>query len=200
MARVEPPQPISHFALGPECRTPQFCKPESSSLKRHWYLQHKAKIGPSVTSHLLKELCSPPVNVFCSRVGHFFLDTWPLEESLGIPGETRESTYFIHSVLPPHLMGSTAEMLCSVPKSNRPSEMRDWTQALDGLVKFQAIVLAIENSPAKNGTHLYIVTDPLATANDLGASSINHSSLSKVTPFGIKKSESNASQYPSPNQ
>ena len=78
--------------------------------------------------------------------------------------------------------------------------MRDWTQALDGLVKLQAIVLAIENSPAKNGTHLYVVTDPLATANDLGASTTNHSSLSKGAPFGIKKSESNASQYPSPNQ
>ena len=44
--------------------------------------------------------------------------------------------------------------------------MEDWTQASDGLVKLQAIMLAVENSLAKNQTHLHIVTDPLAIAHD----------------------------------
>lgn len=49
--------------------------------------------------------------------------------------------------------------------------IKNWTQASDGLVKLQAIALALENSLAKNQTHLRIITDSLAIDNDLAVSS-----------------------------
>ena len=53
-----------------------------------------------------------------------FLDTWATL-SLGITRVTREFVYFIDSVLPPYLMESTAEMLCSVPNQAIPNQRLD---------------------------------------------------------------------------
>lgn len=65
----------------------------------------------------------------------------------------------------PYLMKSTAEIL-SVPRSNRPSLIKDCTQVSAQLLKFQAIMLALQDALAKSQTLLHIFTHPLATAND----------------------------------
>lgn len=68
---------------------------------------------------------------------------------------------FMDSVPQPHTMEFTAQMLCFVPRSNRPSLIKDGTQVSHLLVKLQAIMLALENSLAKHQVQLHIVTVPL---------------------------------------
>lgn len=65
----------------------------------------------------------------------------------------------------PFLMKSTAEIL-SVPRSNRPSLIKDCTQVSAPLFKLQAITLALQDALAKSQTHPHLFTQPLATASD----------------------------------
>lgn len=96
-----------------------------SSLKKYWYLLDMSRVIPIGMSHLQEEVCSPHIDVVGSG-GHLFIDT------LATSGVTWDqvSDQELHkdSVLPPHLMESTAEMLCFVPRSNRPSQVKDWTK------------------------------------------------------------------------